>query len=63
MSAYNLVMFLGVFVMQWSMGLLIDGFGSLGWSLVESYQGAMAVFMCCCAGAYGFFLSRRALHR
>ena len=62
LSAYNLVMFLGVFVMQWSMGLLIDGFGSLGWSLVESYQGAMAVFMCCCAGAYGFFLSRRALH-
>lgn len=62
LSAYNLVMFLGVFVVQWSMGLLIDGFGSLGWPLSETYQGAMAVFMTCCVLAYGFFLSRKSAH-
>lgn len=62
LSAYNLVMFLGVFVVQWSMGLLIDGLGSLGWALGETYQGAMAVFMACCVLAYGFFLSRKSAH-
>lgn len=62
LSAYNLVMFLGVFVVQWSMGLLIDGFAAQGWSVVESYQGAMAVFMTCCVLAYGTFLSRKSVH-
>jgi len=62
LSAYNLVMFLGVFVVQWSMGLLIDGFGSLGWELAQTYQGAMAVFMTCCVLAYSFFLSRKSAH-
>ena len=62
LSAYNLVMFLGVFVVQWSMGLLIDGFTSWGWALVPSYQGAMGVFMTCCVLAYGFFLSRKSAH-
>ena len=44
------------------MGLLIDGFGSMGWGVVQSYQGAMAVFMTCCVLAYGFFMSRQSVH-
>src|SRR5213075_2681811 len=30
LSAYNLVIFGGVFVIQWGIGLLVDGFGALG---------------------------------
>jgi predicted MFS family arabinose efflux permease len=63
LSAYNLVMFLGVFVVQWSIGLLIDGFVGLGWNAPQAFQAAMGVFMACCILAYGFFLSRKAQHR
>lgn len=57
LSAYNLVIFIGVFVVQWGIGLLIDGFRAFGWSDVASFQGAMAVFLCCCMASYAYFLS------
>jgi hypothetical protein len=31
LSAYNLVIFIGVFVVQWGIGLLVDAFRALGW--------------------------------
>jgi MFS family permease len=62
LSAYNLVMFLGVFVVQWSVGLLIDSFTGLGWAVPQAFQGAMAVFSVCCLLAYSFFLRRQAKH-
>lgn len=60
LSAYNLVIFAGVFVAQWSLGLLIDGFASLGLAPVASFQAAMGVFFCFCMAAYSFFLSVKA---
>ena len=60
LSAYNLVIFAGVFVVQWSLGLLIDGFAGLGLSPVAGFQAAMAVFLCCCMAAYAYFLSVKA---
>ena len=63
LSAYNLVMFLGVFVVQWGVGLLIDSFGGLGWDEPQAFQGAMGVFLACCVLSYGFFLKHRAVHR
>ncbi|MFZ2294825.1 MAG: MFS transporter [Polaromonas sp.] len=57
LSAYNLVIFAGVFVAQWSLGLLIDGFAAMGWAQVASFQAAMGVFLCCCIAAYAYFLS------
>ena len=57
LSAYNLVIFAGVFVAQWGLGLLIDGFAAMGLEQVGSFQAAMAVFLCCCIAAYGYFLS------
>ncbi len=57
LSAYNLGIFGGVFVVQWGLGLLIDAFAGLGWGTVASFQGAMAVFLCCCIASYGYFLS------
>lgn len=57
LSAYNLGIFGGVFVVQWGLGLLIDTFAGLGWDTVASFQGAMAVFLCCCIASYAYFVS------
>jgi predicted MFS family arabinose efflux permease len=59
LSAYNLVIFAGVFVVQWGIGLLVDGFGALGLPAAEAFRAAMAVFLACNAGAYAWFLAAR----
>lgn len=56
LSGYNLVMFAGIFASQWGIGLLIDGFTRLGWSVVCSFQGALAVYGVLSAMAYVHFL-------
>lgn len=56
LSAFNLVIFCGVFAVQWGVGLLIDGFQALGWALVPAYQGAMGVYGLCCIASYAYFL-------
>ncbi|WP_293605206.1 MFS transporter [Polaromonas sp. UBA4122] len=60
LSAYNLVIFVGVFVVQWGIGLLIDAFAAMGLAQLASFQAAMAVFLCCCIASYGYFLSVKA---
>jgi MFS family permease len=57
LSAYNLMIFSGIFVVQWGIGLLIDAFSAMGLAQIASFQLAMAVFLCCCIAAYGYFLS------
>jgi len=57
LSAYNLVIFAGVFVVQWGIGLLIDAFKATGLAEVASFQAAMSVFLCCCIASYAYFLS------
>ncbi|WP_345065450.1 MFS transporter [Acidovorax lacteus] len=56
LSAFNLVIFAGVFVVQWGIGLLVDGLRALGWETVASFQGAMAVFLLCNVGSYLWFV-------
>ena len=56
LSAYNLVIFAGVFVIQWGIGLLIDGFMAAGLGEVASFRAAMAVFLACSVMSYGYFL-------
>ena len=56
LSAYNLVIFSGVFTIQWGIGLLIDGFKALGWPEVAAFQAALSVFLICCVGSYLHFL-------
>jgi MFS family permease len=56
LSAYNLVIFAGVFVIQWGVGLLIDGFKALGFSQTQSFQGAFAIFLVCSVASYVHFL-------
>lgn len=59
LSAFNLVIFCGVFAVQWGIGLLIDGFQALGWAQVTAHQGAMGVYALCCVAAYGYFLAAK----
>jgi MFS family permease len=56
LSAYNLVIFAGVFVIQWGIGLLIDGFAAAGLGELASFRAAMAVFLCCSVMSYGYFM-------
>lgn len=57
LSAFNLVIFVGVFAIQWGIGLLIDGLGGIGWSLLAAYRAAYGVFL------IGCMLSFMWLHR
>jgi hypothetical protein len=56
LSAFNLVICLGVFVVQWSIGLMIDALGFLGLARPVAFQLAMGVFLACCLVSYGYFL-------
>ena len=62
LSAYNLVIFVGVFVVQWGIGLLVDAFAAAGLPTVPAFQAAMAVYLACNAGAYAWFLLRGRRH-
>ncbi|MFM8609286.1 MAG: MFS transporter [Burkholderiaceae bacterium] len=57
LSAYNLVIFLGVFVVQWGIGLLVDLWLSLGLDTLAAYRAAFAVFLVCSMASYAWFLA------
>jgi MFS family permease len=59
LSAYNLVIFAGVFLLQWGIGLAIDGFMAAGLEEISAFRAAMAVFLACSVGAYGYFLAAK----
>ena len=56
LSGFNLVIFSGVFTVQWGIGLLIDAFGAMGLARVASFQAAFGVYLCCGIAAYAYFL-------
>ena len=56
LSGFNLVIFSGVFTVQWGIGLLVDAFTALGLARIASFQAAFSVFLCCGIAAYGYFL-------
>jgi predicted MFS family arabinose efflux permease len=59
LSAYNLIIFIGVFAMQWGIGLTVDFFQSLGLDKAQAFQGAFSVYACLCLIAYFHFISSR----
>jgi MFS family permease len=61
LSGYNLVVFAGIFVVQWGLGLLIDGFAAAGWAVVASFQAALGVLLACNLAAYLYFLVNKSL--
>ncbi len=58
LTAYNLVIFGGVFALQWGMGVLIDMLAARGWQTPAAYRGAFAALGVCCALSYLWFLWR-----
>ena len=56
LTAYNLVIFSGVFAVQWGIGLMIDGFRVAGLAELAAFQAAFGVYLACCVAAYGVFL-------
>lgn len=56
LSAYNLVIFSGVFVVQWGIGLLVDGLLGMGWGEPAAFQGALSVYLALCVLAYAWFM-------
>ncbi len=56
LSAFNLVIFAGVFTVQWGIGLLVDAFAAFGLARVASFQAAFSVYLCCGIAAYAYFL-------
>jgi predicted MFS family arabinose efflux permease len=60
LSAYNLVIFAGIFALQWGLGLLIDAAGRAGGSVLSAFQAAFALWGACCVLAYLWFLRHAA---
>jgi MFS family permease len=56
LSAYNLVIFAGVFTVQWGIGLAVDGFKALGLTEIQAFQTAMGVFLLCSVASYVYSL-------
>ena len=56
LSAFNLAIFIGVFVLQWAIGGLIDLLGGLGWDQVAAFRGAFGALAVGCLLSYLWFL-------
>jgi MFS family permease len=51
LSAFNLMIFFGVFAVQWGLGLLIEAMMSLGCGVQGAYQAAFGVYLAACVAS------------
>lgn len=58
LSAFNLLIFLGVFAVQWGIGLGVDLLRAGGWDTVSAHRGAIALWAVCALASYVWFLLR-----
>jgi predicted MFS family arabinose efflux permease len=56
LSAFNLVIFGGVFCLQWGIGLLVDALRGAGMAQPLAFQFAFGAFGLCCAAAHAVFV-------
>jgi predicted MFS family arabinose efflux permease len=63
LSAYNLVIFVGVFTVQWGIGLLVDAFRRGGMPEVTAFRAAFGVFLATSVLSYVWFLWSRSHNR
>ncbi len=56
LSAFNLVIFLGVFCVQWGVGLAIDALVAMNWSQGAAFQAAFGLFASASVLSYIWFL-------
>jgi MFS family permease len=59
LASYNLLIFAGVFAVQWGVGLAVDGFQALGASQVQAFQWAMSIYLLCTMLSYAYFLTAK----
>jgi predicted MFS family arabinose efflux permease len=59
LSAFNLVIFSGVFAVQWGLGLIIDGWQSAGLTEPAAFRAAVGLYGIACVFSYLWFLRRR----
>ena len=55
-TSYNLILFIGIFVTQWGIGLIIDFAQFLGFSEILSFQISFFVFLLFCIFSYVYFI-------
>ena len=60
LSAFNLIIFGGVFTVQWGLGLAIDALQAWGWAQPQAFRIAVAGYGVACALSYLWFLRRSA---
>jgi predicted MFS family arabinose efflux permease len=58
LSAFNLVIFSGVFIVQWGIGLVLDLLRGWGWDVLAAYRGAFALLALASVASYLWFLWR-----
>ncbi len=63
LSAYNLLLFAGVFTVQWGVGLAVDGFKGLGSTEGQAFQFAMSIYLLCTVLSYAYFLFAKSHNR
>lgn len=56
-SAFNLVLFVGVFLAQWAIGSGIDLLRAANWPAAHAFQAVFGVLALCCALSYGWFVA------
>ena len=56
LTSFNLLIFLGTFIMQWLMGLVIDVVKNFGYSEISGFKSAFSVFLILSLISYIFFL-------
>jgi predicted MFS family arabinose efflux permease len=59
LSAFNLVIFAGVFSLQWGIGLAIDGLRAHGIALVPAYRWAFAAYALACMLSFAWLVVGR----
>ncbi len=56
LTSFNLLIFLGTFIMQWGIGLVIDLCKFFGNSEIQSFQISFAVYLVICVFCYLYFI-------
>ena len=56
LTSFNLIIFLGTFVTQWGIGLIIDLSQSFGKSEIVSFQISFFIYLLCCIISYLYFI-------
>ena len=56
LTSFNFIIFLGTFVMQWGIGLIIDLSQSFGKSEIVSFQISFFIYLLCCIISYLYFI-------